>query len=102
MLYSLFYVPYLCDTYWLCITSTLSCYYEKRDYVILKYQFLKYQACLCMPLASAQVSELLCRRNWCGAFRFTFNGNYSGISYFRQYLHIGAGILSFGVDVFRL
>ena len=27
---------------------------------------------------------------------------YSGIFYFCQYLHIGAGILSFGGDVFRL
>ena len=26
---------------------------------------------------------------------------YSGIFYFCQYLHIGAGILSFGGDVFR-
>ena len=39
MLYSLFYVPYLCGTHWLCMTSTLSCMkYEKCDYVILKYQ----------------------------------------------------------------
>ena len=28
--------------------------------------------------------------------------SYSGIFYFCQYLHIGAGILSFGGDVFRL
>ena len=28
--------------------------------------------------------------------------NYSGIFYFCQYLHIGAGIISFGGDVFRL
>ena len=32
-----FYVPYLCGTHWLCMTSTLSCMkYEKRDYVILR------------------------------------------------------------------
>ena len=30
-----FYVPYLCGTPWLCMTSTLSCMkYEKRDYML--------------------------------------------------------------------
>ena len=33
---------------------------------------------------------------------YHLNGCYSGIFYFCQYLHIGAGILSFGGDVFRL
>ena len=35
MWYSLFYVPYLCGTHWLCMTSTLSC--MKYENVIMLY-----------------------------------------------------------------
>ena len=39
---------------------------------------------------------------WASWYQSIVKAYYSGIFYFCQYLHIGAGILSFGGDVFRL
>ena len=76
MLYSLFYVPYLCGTHWLCMTSTLSwktwlCYITVLIYI----KSVSAELRLHEYPSFWWILTIYDRRNWCGAFRFTFNGN---------------------------
>ena len=54
------------------------------------------------PALKTSIMKLVCKSRYVWVKK-NINKNYSGIFfYFCQYLHIGAGILSFGGHVFRL